>query len=120
MGHNRFAWLSTLLLLRAVAFADYPCPMNASRPAPENAHLVNNVMWAGQPEKPYPRAAYRTVQDVGYVLCTCKIGTCIRKCCPPNAVYMNYRCTPLNASDSVTEFKVGAYKIRTRMDVMNR
>ncbi|XP_026815188.1 G-protein coupled receptor Mth2-like [Rhopalosiphum maidis] len=103
---RRFAWLPTLLLLRAAAFADDQCPMNASRPAPENAHLINDVLWAGQPEKPYPQTAYRSVQGVGYVLCTCKTGTCIRKCCPPNAVYVNYRCTPLNASVSVAEFKI--------------
>ncbi|XP_060842363.1 G-protein coupled receptor Mth2-like isoform X2 [Rhopalosiphum padi] len=104
-----FTWLPTLLLLRFVAFADDRCPMNASQPAPENAYQVNDVLWAGQPEKSYPPAAYRSVQDVGYVLCTCETGTCIRKCCEPNAAYVNSRCTPLNASDHVAEFKVPTF-----------
>jgi hypothetical protein len=81
--------------------------MNASQPAPENAYQVNDVLWAGQPEKSYPPAAYRSVQDVGYVLCTCETRVCVRKCCEPNAAYVNSRCTPLNASDHVAEFKVG-------------
>jgi hypothetical protein len=105
---RRFAWLPTLLLLRFSAFADDRCPMNVSQPAPENAYQVNDVLWAGQPEKPYPPAAYRSVQGVGYVLCTCETGSCIRKCCAPNAAYVNSRCTPLNVSDHVAEFKVGA------------
>lgn len=102
-----FAWLRTLLLLRAVTFADERCPMNVSQPAPENAYLVNDVLWAGQPEKPYTRAAYRSVPGVGFVLCTCEIGPCVRKCCAPNAAYVNSKCTPLNASDEIAKFEVG-------------
>ncbi|XP_026815187.1 G-protein coupled receptor Mth2-like [Rhopalosiphum maidis] len=103
---RRFAWLPTLLLLRFAAFADDQCPMNVSEPAPKNAYQVNDVLWAGQPEKPYPPAAYRSLQGVGYVLCTCETGACIRKCCAPNAAYVNSKCTTLNVSDHVVEFKV--------------
>ncbi|XP_026814144.1 G-protein coupled receptor Mth2-like isoform X2 [Rhopalosiphum maidis] len=103
---RRLTWLPTLLLLRFAAFADDRCLMNVSQPAPENAYQVNDILWAGQPEKPYPPAAYRSVQGVSYVLCTCETRACIRKCCEPNAAYVNSKCTPLNASDHVAEFKV--------------
>ncbi|XP_025197944.1 G-protein coupled receptor Mth2-like isoform X2 [Melanaphis sacchari] len=106
MGRPPFAWLPTLLLLRTAAFADNPCPMNVSQPAPDNAYQVNDVLWAGQPEKPYPPAAYRTIPGVGFVLCTCEIGPCVRKCCAPNAAYVNSKCKPLNESDHVAKFEV--------------
>lgn len=101
------AWLPMLLLLLpAAAFADEQCPMNVSRPAPENAYQVNDVLWAGKPEQPYPQAAYRPVPGGGYVLCTCETGACIRKCCVPNSIYVESRCSPFNGS--LDKFKVGA------------
>jgi len=94
-----FPWLPVLLvLLPAAAFADEQCPMNASRPAPENAYQVNDVLWAGEPKKAYPAAAYRSVQGGGYVLCTCETGACVRKCCPQNWAYVEGKCSALNAS----------------------
>ncbi|KAL4142489.1 hypothetical protein QTP88_004935 [Uroleucon formosanum] len=89
-------WL--LLLLLAAAFANEQCPMNVSRPAPENAYQVNDVLWAGEPIKSYPPAAYRQVQGGGYVLCTCETGDCIRKCCSQNWAYVEGKCSALNAS----------------------
>lgn len=97
-------WLLPLLL--AAAFADEQCPMNVSRPAPENAYQVNDVLWAGEPVKSYPPAAYRQVQGGGYVLCTCETGECIRKCCPQNWAYVEGKCSALDALLGV-KFEVG-------------
>jgi len=106
MGRRPLPWL--LLLLLAAAFANDQCPMNVSRPAPENAHQVNDVLWAGEPKKSYPPAAYRPVQGGGFVLCTCETGACIRKCCPENWAYAEGgKCSALNASLGY-KFVVGA------------
>ncbi|XP_060863625.1 uncharacterized protein LOC132940184 [Metopolophium dirhodum] len=93
-------WLPVLLVLLppAAAFANEQCPMNASRPAPENAYQANDVLWAGKPKKAYPSAAYRPVQGGGYVLCTCAVEMCLRKCCPQNWAYVEGKCSALNAS----------------------
>ncbi|XP_022161437.1 G-protein coupled receptor Mth2-like isoform X2 [Myzus persicae] len=99
------AWL-VVVLLQAAAFADERCPMNASTPAPENAYLVNDVLWAGEPEQAYPPAAYRPVPGGGFVLCTCETGPCMRKCCEPNLVFVGLKCLPLNES---IKFEVPTY-----------
>ncbi|XP_060865534.1 G-protein coupled receptor Mth2-like isoform X1 [Metopolophium dirhodum] len=97
MGRRPLLWL--LLLLLAAAFANEQCPMNVSSPAPENAYQMNDVLWAGEPTKSYPPAAYRPVQGGGFVLCTCETGACIRKCCPENWAYVEGgKCSALNAS----------------------
>ncbi|XP_029347411.1 uncharacterized protein LOC107882385 isoform X1 [Acyrthosiphon pisum] len=80
------------------AFANEQWPMNASRPAPDNAYQGNDALWAGEPKKAYPPAAYRPVQGGGYVLCTCETGACVRKCCPQNWAYVEGKCSALNAS----------------------
>ncbi|XP_001951628.2 G-protein coupled receptor Mth2 [Acyrthosiphon pisum] len=97
MGRRPLPWLLPLLL--AAAFANEQCPMNVSRPAPENAYQVNDVLWVGEPNKSYTPAAYRPVQGGGFVLCTCETGACIRKCCPENWAYVDGgKCSELNAS----------------------
>jgi len=97
-------WL--LILLPVAAFADERCLMNVSRPAPENAHRVNDVLWAGEPERSYTPAAYRQVPGGGYVLCTCETGACMRKCCAENWAYVEGKCSALNSSFDV-KFEVG-------------
>jgi len=93
---RKFEWRPPMILLlllltdgRPAAATNDVCPMNASEPAPVGVRVVNDVLWAGQPERPYPPSDYRTVPGGGYVLCSCTAGTktCVRKCCKPNMTY---------------------------------
>lgn len=84
--------LNSRLPLPAAAHDD-ACPMNASTPAPESAQLLKGILLVDGSS--YPSSAYRTAPDGrGYVLCTCEIKPCVRKCCGLGKIYEHTkRCT---------------------------
>lgn len=95
------------------------CPMNVSEPVLENARLVNGTLWVGQPVRKYPPEAYRLASGGGgYVLCTCNIKPCIRKCCMPNMAYgIDNKCTQFNESfellENFTVSSLSKFSVRT-------
>lgn len=106
-----------LLLLSPLLLADgaEDCPMNLTEAVPAGARLVGDVLYAGQPERPYGPSAYRYVQDGDYVLCTCAATKpCVRKCCKWNSVYVvqangQNKCSSLNGS--VPETAIGDFAV---------
>lgn len=91
--------LQSLLLLLPVLVGrvrtgtdeDAWCPMNVTEPAPVGAHVVDGNLFTV--ERSYPPSQYRRRTTVvgaandEYLLCTCAVTQCVRKCCPHDMVY---------------------------------